>query len=315
MSRNHVSKVLVGIDTVNTNAAQKDLEALTEGQVIAFDFDTGIEIVAATKNIGFARGSAVLGEPIVAGPIPKAGISDIILNPYNAPVNKEMTLTVSAVPTVGKTVICKVIYHDNLSILPNQIKQTVIAVTANAVNAASTTTWAAALAAEFNKQTAGLGGNLFVTVTSATNVVTFVGQTLTTASDYNGIDRPETLNFEIGAPYDDADLGTYAVATTVALESGQGDPAKVAWMEDQAQGRIGYSDRRMWNNTKKFTPTAVAGETYATMVITADIQVEGDMQNTRNNPIGVVVCGASAQLTNIIADLARASIVPTTVAA
>lgn len=313
--RNHVSKVLVGIDTVNTNAAQKDLEALTEGQVIAFDHDTGIEIVAATKNIGFARGTAVLGEPLVAGPIPVGGITDAILNPYKAAVNKQMTLTVTSVPTVGKTAIFKIAYHDNLSIIPNQIKQTVVAITANATNAASTATWAAAIAAEFNKQTAELGGNLFCTVSSATNVVTFVGQTLTTASSYNGIDRPETLNFEIGAPNDEPDQGVYAVAVSVALASGQGDPSKVAWMEDQAQGRFGHSDRRMWNNTKKFVPTADPGETYATLVITANIQVEGDMQNTRNNPIGVVICGASAQVTNILADLARANVVPTTVAA
>ena len=144
--RNHVSKVLIGTADANV-ATVDDLGPATVpvGNIIAYDFDTNGSIVATTKNIGFAKGTAVLGEPIIAGPIPKAGITDAILNPYKAAVNKVMTLTCSAVPTVGKTIIAKVVYHDNLSIVPNQIKQTAVSLTADAANTASVTTWALSL--------------------------------------------------------------------------------------------------------------------------------------------------------------------------
>lgn len=309
MSFNHVSTFLAGTATANTSIAQKNPEALTEGQVIVFDADTGLDVVAATKNIQFAKGTATLGEPILSGIIPKAGITDIILNPYNAPVNKQMTLTVNSVPTVGNTCIFKVTYHDNLSIIPNQVKQTTVAVYADATNTASTTTWAAAIAAEFNLQQ-----NKFVTVTPSTNVITFAGITLLTASSYNGIDRPETLNFELGAP-DTAGYGSYTKAVSVALESGQGDAAKMAWLEEQYMGRQGFSDRRLWNDTKKYKSQINPAETYATLVITAFKEGEGDMQQTRKYPIGAIIAGDGATVALIVTDLAVAGIVPTTVAA
>lgn len=314
MSRNHVSTFFAGIDTANTTAAQKDPEALTDRQVIVYDADTGIEVLSTTKNIAFARGTSTLGEPLISGIIPVAGITSATLNPYNAPVNKEMTLTVNTVPTVGKTCIFRVTYHDNLSIIPNQVKQTIVAVTADAVNTATTTTWAAAIAAQFNLQTADLGGRIFVDVTSSTNVVTFVGQTIITQSSYNGIDRPETLNFELGAP-EDAGYGSYTKAVTVALESGQGDASKTAWLEEQHMGRLGFSDRRMWNDTKKYPSQVQAGGTYDVLVITADKEAEGDMQGTRKYPIGVTIAGESDTLALILVDLARVGIVPETVAA
>lgn len=310
--RNHVSKVLVGTATANVDSVD-DLGPATcpAGAIIAFDFDTNGSLVAASKNIGFAYANT-LGEPIVAGPIPKAGITSAILNPYKAAVNKVMTLTVTAVPTVGKTAIVKVSYHDNLSIIPNQVKQTTIAVTADATNAASTTTWAAALAVEFNKQVDG--GNLFVSVAPSTNTIVFTGLTITTASNFNGIDRPEHVNFEIGYP-DVPEQGVYTIALTTALSLGQGDPAKVAWVESNAIGRQGFSDRRMWNDTKKFQSNVDTTETYANLVITADIEVEGDMQGTRKNPIGAVLFGDGAALTAVLTDLATAGITPETVAA
>ena len=311
MSRNHVSKVLIGTAAANV-ATVDDLGPATVpvGSVIAFDFDTNGSIVAGTTNFGFAKGSST--GAIVAGPIPKSGITDVILNPYKAAVNKVMTLTVNTVPVVGKTVIAKVIYHDNLSIIPNQIKQTVIAVQATSQNIASTTTFATALAAEFNKQLPG--GQLFVTVTSSGAVVTFTGKVITTASNYNGIDRPETLNFEVGIS-DESDHGVYTVAQTVALASGQGDAAKVAWVEEQAMGRQGFSDRRLWNDTKKYPSQVVAGETYDNLVITANIAVEGDMQGVRQNPIGAIIFGDSDDVSAIVTDLAVAGIVPVTIPA
>lgn len=310
--RNYVSTVLLGIDTANTSIAQKDLDALTDRQLIAYDADTGIDIKATTKNIAFARGTAVLGEPLLSGVIPISGIESVNLNAYKAAVKQKNTLTVSSVPTVGKTCIIKVIYHDNLSIIPNQIKQTAIALYADAVNTASTTTWAAAIAAEFNKQAPE--GKLFVAVTTATNVVTFESLIITTQSNYNGIDRPEAVIFEVGAPTD-AGYGVYVVARTVAPSLGQGDAAKMAWMEEKAMGRHGFSDRRLWNDTKKYPGQVVAGETYATLIINANAKVEGDMQGVRYNPIGAILGGESAALTLILVDLAVAGVVPTTIAA
>lgn len=307
--RTHVSKVLIGTALANTSIAQVDLAALTEGQIIAFDYDTRLDLVAGSKNIAFARGTANLGEPIVAGPIAKASISSAYLNPYQAAVLMKETLTVSTVPTVGKTAIFKIAYHDNLSIIPNQIKQTVVAVVATAVNTATTTLWAAAIAAEFNKQK---GGFLFATVTSATNVVTFTAITLLSQSSYNGIDRPESVVFEVGAPNDPA-LGVYVVARTVAPVAGQGDAAKMAWLEEQHMGRRGYSDRRSWNNPRSYKSQVTAGETYATLVVTGDVIVEGDMQDTRSNPIGAIIGGSGATLATILTDLATAGVVPETI--
>ncbi|HEC44437.1 MAG TPA: hypothetical protein ENI20_16570 [Bacteroides sp.] len=311
--RNYVSKVLLGIDTKNVKTTDDiALEALTDRQIIAFDWDTLLGLVAGTTNIGFARGTATLGEALVVGPIPKAGIVSAILNPYKAAIKQKITLTVTTVPTVGKTGLFKISYHDNLSVIPNQIKQTIIALQADATNTATTTTWAAAIAAEFVKQV--VDGNMFVLVTTATNVVTFESLTILTASAYNRIDRPETVIFEIGAP-DESGYGVYAVAQTVAPALGQGDPAKMAWIEDNAMGRFGHSDRRRWDNTRKYTPQVVAGETYDTLVISANIKVEGDLQGVRENPIGVVIGGESDTLALILTDLATAGVVPVTVAA
>jgi hypothetical protein len=321
MSRNHVSKMLIGDGIANLTGAPVTLAALTEGQLIAFDFDkaslANTSISAATINIGFARGTAVLGEAIIAGPIPVSGISDATNNPYAAPVNQVSTLLATVLPTVGKTAIFKVIYHDNLSIIPNQIKSTTIAVTADAVNTATLDTWAIAISDEFNKQTAELGGNLFVTVAHpVANTVTFTGITVATQSKYNHIDRPETLVFEIGAPSDEPEQGTYTVGLTTAAEPGQGDKSKIAWMEEQHMGRLGYADRRMWNNTKKYESQIIAAITdYEVLVVNADQWTEGDMQGLRANPIGAVIATDAAGQAFIEADLAFAGIVPVVVAA
>lgn len=321
MSRNYVSKMLVGTGIANLTGAPVTLAELTEGQIIAFDFDianaANTSITADTKFIGFARGTATLGEPILAGPIPVAGITDAINNPYAAPVNQISTLQVLTVPAVGETAIFKVAYHDNLSIIPNQIKQSVIGLVATAANTATPTTWAAAIAAEFNLQTAELGGNLFVTVTSATDTVTFTGITVKTASNYNGIDRPETLVFEISIPETVGSTGTYTVVDPVtAAKAGQGDVAKIAWLEEQHMGRLGYSDRRMWNNTKKYQSQIVAGITnYEVLVISADQWTEGDMQGLRANPIGALIATSAAGQALLETDLAVAGIVPVVVAA
>lgn len=331
MSRNYVSKMLVGTGIANvegdaTVTYSVALAVLTEGQIIAFDFDLanadvgadlasalpGTAITASTKSIGFARGTAVLGEPILAGPIPVANVREALNNPYQAPVNQISTLEALTLPTLGETQIFKVSYHDNLSIIPNQIKQTIVSVYASAANIVSLTTWAAAIAAEFTLQSAELGGNLFVTVTSAGAVVTFTGITVKTASNYNGIDRPETLVFEISSPEITGSTATYTVVDpATAAKAGQGDVAKIAWLEEQHMGRLGYADRRMWNNTKKYQSQIVAGITdYETLVINADQFTEGDMQGLRANPIGVVIATSAAGMAFLETDLANVSLVP-----
>jgi hypothetical protein len=331
MSRNHVSKVLVGAGLANVGVASTSggvlLATLTEGQIIAFDYDrandavdggvgsTGNSIMPATKNIGFARGTAVLGEALIAGPIPVSGISSAVENPYEALRTQKKTLTVGTVPVAGETVIVRVAYRDNLSIVPNQIKQTIIGVQANAANVASTTTWATAIKDAFNLQTAELGGNLFVDVTSSAAIITFESQILTTQSNYNGIDRPEALSFEVGYPETGQDQGEYTLAETQTLRHGQGDPAKIAWMEEQSMGRFGFSDRRQWFNTKKYPLQVDNSKTYATVVLNADIEVEGDLQGVRSNPIGAVVAAEVATVGVLKTDLARAGVVPELIAA
>jgi len=325
MSRNYVSKMLVGDGIANTLTSDVPLAGLAEGELIAFDWDkasnpagaAATTIVAGTTHFGFARGTATAGEPILAGPIPIAGIREIINNPYAAPVNQVSTLQVTAVPAVDETVIFKVVYHDNLSIIPNQIKQTVIGVIATAANIATVNTWAAAIAAEFNKQTSELGGNLFVAVTVATDTVTFTGITLKTQSNYNGIDRPETLVFEVGVPEGSETASTYTlVDPATAAQAGQGDASKIAWLEEQHMGRLGYADRRMWNNTKKYQSQLIAAITdYEVLVVNADQWTEGDMQGLRANPIGAVIATDAAGQAFLEASLAVAGVVPTVVAA
>ena len=275
--RNYVSKVLVG-----NGIGFKAIDTLTEGEIVSMDLDTRAAVTADTKNIVFARGTSVLGEPLIAGPITVKGIESSVTNPYEAAVNQKSTLTVTTVPAVGKTALFKVVYIDNLSIVPNQIKQTAISVTAGFGETVSS--FAEKIAAEFNLQE-----YLFVTVTQAAGVVTFEAKVLLTRSNYNGIDKPETLTFEVGAPDEFSGVGKYSVARTVAPKLGQGDAATIAWLEDRHQGRQGFSDRRSWNNPRKFSPTAERGVSYDTIVINANSIVEGDMQDNRANPVGVIL--------------------------
>lgn len=305
--RNYVSKVLVGAQVANVTGSAVALEALTEGQIIAFDFDTQGALASTSKVLGFAKGTKVAGEPILSAPIRISEIESAVVNPYEAPVNKVMTLTVTAVPAAGKTAIFKVVYHDNLSIIPNQMKFTTVAIVGKTGETVAQFT--ARLEAAFDAIL-----DKFVTVSSTATTVVFTGITMVTSSNYNSIDRPEVLNFEIAYPAT-GELGTYSVAVTTAVKPGQGDPAKVSWLEENAQGRRGYSDRRLWNDTKKFVPTATAGKTYATLVINANQKSEGDMQGIANAPVGVIVCGEGAAVNLLVVDLGRAGVVPATVAA
>jgi len=297
--RTFVSQCLIGTAALNTAGTLVALTAVPNGSIIAFDWATKADILSTTTEIGFAKGTADLAKPIITGPFAKEGIVSFILNPYEAAVKQKITLKVDTAPAEGESVLVKIAYNDNLSIIPNQIKQTIISVLTPA--SADANSVAAAIAAEFNKQEF-----LFANVTVTTDTVTFEAITLTTASAYNGIDRPENVVFSVGISNEN---GAYTVTQTVAPKFGQGDAAKMAWLEDQHMGRLGYSDRRSWN-AKKYV-----SQVYATLVLSANRVSEGDMQDTRSNPVGVIIGGDGATVAHILTSLAVASIAPETVAA
>jgi hypothetical protein len=267
---------------IGKGIAFKDIATLANGEIVSMDAATQGAVTAGTKEIVFAQGTPILAEPILTSPLVVKNIISANRNNYEAQVLQKNTLTVSTVPTAGKVVLVRVAYLDNLSIVPNQIKQTLISVIAEAGE--TTTTLATKIAAEFNKQ-----DYLFVTVTSSAAVVTFEAILLKTASSYNGIDRPESIKFEVGVPADEDGKGTYVVAVTVKSKVGQGDPNKIAWLADQHQGRQGYSDRRMWNNGKKYVAPVDNSKNYNVSVILGNLVGEGDMQDNRSFPIGAVL--------------------------
>ena len=295
--RNHVSKFLVGV-----GVGYEAIDGLSDGEICGFDYEAQAAISSSTKVIGFAKGTANAGYPILAGPIEVAGITEAYKNDYEAAQLQKYTLQVTAVPAAGKTAVIKVVYHDNLSIIPNQIKQSVVAVTAE--TGETNSSFAGKIAAEFAKQ-----DYLFVTVSVSTATVTFEAKTLKTASSYNGIDRPEAIKFEVGFPQEGDELGAYTLTQTAAFKMGQGDPSKIAWLADQFQGRQGFSDRRMWNNTKKYASGVDNSKNYDTLVINAEAVVEGDMQGVRSNPVGVMLALTDDTATGVgsfYEDLAKA---------
>lgn len=291
--RTHVSKVLVG-----TASIFKPLGTLTEAEITAFDVDTKAAVTANTKRVAYAVGSPVLGKPIISAVVEVKQIIDAFKNPYEAPQEKQVSLTVDTVPSEGVAEIIKVVYHDNLSIIPNQIKQTVV--TPVAAASETPTTYAAKIAAEFNAQEFR-----FCTAVAAANVVTFTG--LVVSTSYNHIDREESVNFEVNDPefqtYANGDVsGAYTVADVTALKLGQGTYAKVAYLEELNMGRRGYSDRRMWNDTKKFIGNADKNTTYDVFVINANDSVEGDMQDTRSNPVGIIIAAKVGSMTDLLVE-------------
>ena len=275
---NPVSKVLVG-----TGVAYKDINTLTEGQLCGFDYDAPGPITSDSVRIGFAMGTATPGQPVLSAIIPAGSITDALRNNYQAPRNKEMELTVTDVPEAGKSAVFKINYQDSLSIVPNQLKNTMVSI--QAVDGETAASFATKIAAAFNIQE----DNLFCTVTASSNVVTVAANTVSTQSKYNRINRPESLIFTISVPGVDEAVGTYSTATTVSHRAGQGDPAKVAYMEDQAQGRRGYSDRRNVMDPKRFSPSVNPSSTYDVVVINATVQVHDFIGSTQGAPIGVVL--------------------------
>jgi hypothetical protein len=316
--RNYVSKCFLGVGVASEVPATISL-----GEISVYDFETGGTVIATTKQIAFARGLDVVGEPILSGPIDVAGIQSVQAAKGLAAVQKVSTLTVATVPTVNAatgnypaSVLFNVTYHDNLSIIPNQMKQTTVSVVPNATNTASTTLWAAAIAAAFTAQEF-----LYVTAVASSATVVFTGIALITATKYNGIDRPEFVIFEVGFPtssmYNYQFQGSYTLAATTAPVLGEGSKAKLQWLESQFMGRQGFADRTRWDDTKKYPtqinevafPVATVADTdieigtVPQLVINGDNWREGDMQGLRANPVGQIVAADCTSMNLLLADL------------
>lgn len=327
--RNYVSKCFLGVGVASEAPA-----TLSLGEISVYDFETGAPVIATTKQIAFARGLDVVGEPLLSGPIDVAGVQSIVATKGVAAVQQVSTLTVATVPTVNSatglypaSVLFNVTYHDNLSILPNKMKQTIVSVVPDAVNTASTTLWAAAIAAAFTAQEFK-----YVTAVASAATVIFTGIAITTATKYNHIDRPEFVVFEVGYPtassFDYSHQGSYTLAATTAPVSGSGIKAKLQWMEEQYMGRQGFADRRLWDDTKKYPtqinevafPVATVAATdivigaVPQLVLIGDNWREGDMQGQRANPVGQVLAADCTSMNLILGDLrsitALASLVP-----
>lgn len=296
--RTHVSKMFVGPGIVAGDPAEGEVAVAPWGDIQAFLTDaTTLPAAALSDEFGFLQIKD--GQPLVSGPF-KSATATMDSNAYKAEVPQEGTLTIDVTNLeAGTPYQFKIVYHDNISIVPNLIKSTKVSVVFEAGDTA--TAYAAKVAAAFNAQ-----DYKFVDASSAAGVVTFTAIIMSTLSKYNRIDRPESVVFEIAAGninYDnETPVGAFAVVDqSVEPVLGQGDAARVAWLEDQHQGRRGYSDRRMWNNPYKFVPSAVAGTTYSIINVLDNKSVEGDMQNIRHNPIGSIVgivsAGAAAFIT------------------
>lgn len=299
--RTHVGKMLVGVGLgVGTPVAGEWAVAPWAAIQALLTSGTTLPAAAASDEFGYVQAVAdPLGGTvnfITSGPFSSAN-SIVEQNPYDAAVQQVTTVTVDVTDMVdGKAYIIKVVYHDNLSIIPNQMKFTTVSVVY--LSTMTATLFADAVTAAFNAQ-----DFIFVSVANTAGVITFTGLVLQTASAYNRIDRPEMVVFEVGVgdmTYGSYITGIFVVATSQAAELGQGSAAQIAWMEDNHQGRRGYADRRMWNNTKKFVPSAVAGTTYHTFIVTDDKNVEGDMQNIRHNPIGATMAATSATAAAVV---------------
>jgi hypothetical protein len=316
--RNYVSKCFLGV-----GVASEIPSTISLGEISVYDFETGGTVIATTKQIAFARGLDIVGEPLLSGPIDVAGIRAIEPTIGAAAVQQVSTLTVATVPSVNSVtglfpsaVLFNVTYHDNLSIIPNQMKQTVVGVVPNATNTASTTTWATAIAAAFTAQEF-----LYVTAVGSTNTVVFTGIALLSATKYNHIDRPEFVVFEVGYPtdvmYNYDGQGTYTLAATTAPILGDGNKAKLQWLEEQHMGRQGFANRTTWNDTKKYptqidevafpaatvAATDIVIGTVPQLVLSGDNWREGDMQNLRANPVGQVLAADCTSMNLILADL------------
>jgi hypothetical protein len=267
--KNYVQRVLVGAGVpwaAGVNPA--------ENEVMAFDWDTKLICDSTTTKVGLKCGN--LGG-IVVGPIGSRLESHNFSSAYRAGTPSAPTITVTGLPAAGQPTdfVFKVIIHDNLSIIPNQIKQVMAAVSSE--GAADADAFADKIAAALN---VAQGDRNVFNATAAAGVITV---TAANVGDYNDITRPEIIVLEI------ANIeGPFTFGAGTAMVTPNGTPDQVMWLEDLHAGRYGFSDRTNWNS-KKYPHQAKDGETYSMYSIDALIPVEGDMQDVRLNPVGAIM--------------------------
>ena len=303
--RTYVSKMLVG-PVGSAAIAVGEVAAAPWADIVALlAAGTALPAAAGSDEFGIVkRTEDVEGNPayVTAGPFDtdKSEAND---NQYKAPVAQVVTATLDVTGLVdGDVIMVRVAYHDNLSIIPNQIKFTLASVVYK-----SGMDIAQAVTDAFNAQEF-----IFVNVAKASaTTVTFTSKILTGASQYNHINRPEVIFFEVAGDV----KGDNAVLTAALTTPGvvpQGTAAQIAWMEEQHMGRRGYSDRISWNDGKKYPVQADPAKTYDVLVITANKIVEGDMQDNRSNPVGAVV--ASEDTAALVTALGTIGVTAVTVA-
>ena len=327
--RTYVSKMLVGVGDANVSGTDNFNihTGIVDGNVVAFDWDkpSTSSITAETKLIGFVKGQSAAKGNIIAGPFPVSSMKVYRREQADA-VQQQGTLTVTDVPgadSVGHSIVFQTIHHQNLSLVPNQIKSFMWSVN---IDEADTSGSAAAFAQKiYDEWKAAMDqhvaedGVMYVQLADPTTA-TITATAQAVEGSYNGIDRPEQIVFEFsatakvirnGQTYEDtftedasADKGTYTIVNqSVAPVMANGTYDHVRWMEDQHQGRLGFSDRRMWNNTKKYEYQAVSGSKYDYLIVEANLQAEGDQQNLMNWPVGCVIASTTATTDLLETDL------------
>lgn len=304
--RTYVSKVLAG-----AGIAWKDIFTLAEGEIVVFQWEDMKAVTGPVPALGFAKGTKNIDAPIIVGPISVRNCSGL-LHSYQAIDKAVQTLTVVDLPKDDVSPIFKVIYHSEFDVAPNRIEQVVASVkkTAAITTAAE---YATAIKEEFEAQQKDKGAKYFeITLSGA--ALTFIPYTLRTATEpYNEIDRPETMYIEVGAPERFVDEGSYTVeAGSESIPAGgvpvhpHGTPVQIMWLEDKHMGRFGFTDRVSWNDSKKYIYQAEYGKEYDTLVIAGDSYLEGDMQNLRANPVGVILACKDGSMTALQADVEKA---------
>ena len=310
--RNQVSPVFSGT-AASLESGAADFAGLALNGVLAFDADNDTAISSSTSKIGIVKRFGPNDQGLM---FVELDVDKITLAKSNSKTNytaKSMSLTVSELPdasAIGQGIVFKVMLKQNLSIVPNQQKFILAPVQVTEANIATTTAFAAAIAdaislADNNK------AFQYVSASSSGAKVTVTALPVATATPegYNHIDRPEYLDFELNAP--DTDLGspTEYGAYTIAVESAQvlpiGAGPDVVYMEEMAQGRLGFTDRRSWN-VKKYEASADLSKSYDILTINSEKVVEGDLQGLRSNPVGVTLALESAAV--IITDIERADV-------
>ena len=285
--RNYVQKVFVGKGIAYKEPFDVDgVITLAEDEMMAFDWETKAAVTADSQLIGFHLGSF---GGVVTGPVNVKLRMNNYTTPYAEQVAQKVEITVDATPIAGESAMFKILAHDNLSIVPNQMKQIFASVVG--IDGEAVEDFAARLGVEL---AGAMKQRNFATIEVAGAVITVTSDIL---DSYNNINRPETIYVEVGIPTQ----GEYTVVETAGIHP-NGTPNQVMWMEDLYQGRYGFSDRTNWN-AKKYPHQADASLTYDIFTIDANIDVEGDMQDVRFNPVGMMMALEVGESSALVGEL------------